>query len=114
MICELCQLFGEENGVSWEVRANAEKRAPVAQHMHTSAKIKQTYTDKLKWGSVTVEVQPKANQTCEVTKKQLTEEVDVVGKKIGSRGVKRDKDVYSTHRTTNTLRIKPLRRESSK
>ncbi|GJQ86692.1 hypothetical protein Trydic_g19788 [Trypoxylus dichotomus] len=93
MVCELCQLFGEQIGVLREARANAEKTAPVAQNTQPSAKIKQTYVDKLKRANVTVEVQPKAKQTCKVTKKQLADIVDVVGKKIGVRGVKRGKDV---------------------
>ncbi|GJQ83744.1 hypothetical protein Trydic_g6777 [Trypoxylus dichotomus] len=88
MVCKLNQLFGELNGILKEIHENAEERAPVAKIMQPSAKqSRRAYADKL---SVTVEVQ--ANQTSDVTEKQLVEKVDVVGKKIGVRGVKKGMD----------------------
>ncbi|GJQ68660.1 hypothetical protein Trydic_g19267 [Trypoxylus dichotomus] len=69
MVCELNQLFGEQNGILREVRAMAEKRAPIVEC-----------------------VQGKPKQTGDDTKKQLAEKVDVVAKKIGVHGIKKGRD----------------------
>ncbi|GJQ65721.1 hypothetical protein Trydic_g19502 [Trypoxylus dichotomus] len=90
MVCELNQLFGEQNGILREVRARAEKRAPIVECVQGKPKV--SYADKLKRSSVTVEVQPKVKQTSDDTKKQLAEKVDVVAKKIGVHGIKKGRD----------------------
>ncbi|GJQ83685.1 hypothetical protein Trydic_g14392 [Trypoxylus dichotomus] len=90
MVCELNQLFGEQNGILREVRARAEKRAPIVECIQGKSKV--SYADKLKRSSVTVEVQPKVKQTSDDTKKQLAEKVDVVAKKIGVHGIKKGRD----------------------
>ncbi|GJQ67635.1 hypothetical protein Trydic_g8426 [Trypoxylus dichotomus] len=90
MVCELNQLFGEQNGILREVRASAEKRAPIVECVQGKSKV--SYADKLKRSSVTVEVQPKIKQTSDDTKKQLTEKVDMVAKKIGVHGIKKGRD----------------------
>ncbi|GJQ69413.1 hypothetical protein Trydic_g6528 [Trypoxylus dichotomus] len=83
MVCELNQLFGEQNGILREVRARTEKRAPIVECVQGKPKV--SYADKLKRSSVTVEVQPKVKQTSDDTKKQLAEKVDVVAKKSVSK-----------------------------
>ncbi|GJQ69755.1 hypothetical protein Trydic_g4813 [Trypoxylus dichotomus] len=91
MVCEINQLFGEQNGILREVRSAAEKRA-TAEPTPAPANPRQTYADRLKRSSVTVAVQPSEKQTSEYTKKQLAEKVDVVANKIGVRGVKKGRD----------------------
>ncbi|GJQ77260.1 hypothetical protein Trydic_g14225, partial [Trypoxylus dichotomus] len=91
MVCEINQLFGEQNGILKEVRSTAEKRA-TAEPTRAPANPRQTYADKLKRSSVTVAVHPSEKQTSEDTKRQLAEKVDVVANKIGVRGVKKGRD----------------------
>ncbi|GJQ69672.1 hypothetical protein Trydic_g2968, partial [Trypoxylus dichotomus] len=83
MVCEINQLFGEQNGIL---------RAAETEPTRAPAISRQTYADKLKRGSVTVAGQPNAKQSSEDTKKQLAEKVDVVSNKIGVRGIKKGRN----------------------
>ncbi|GJQ79334.1 hypothetical protein Trydic_g18248 [Trypoxylus dichotomus] len=91
MVCEINQLFREQNGILREVRSAAEKRA-TAEPTRAPANPRQTYADRRKRSSVTVAVQPSEKQTSEDTKRQLAEKVDVVANKIGVRSVKKRRD----------------------